>query len=160
MKRDIVYIHLPSKGKAPKLEAASQTVCRWGSWMGWIDDSRLEARMPSPSSPLAFISQSCLVAVGEDGGGGREQRQVLSPPHAELLHCGSSQIGQLLCLAPPPVLAVLCVCFIKLVFQQAVKELAASAGWFCSGSSVWNNCSCSHFAVSIVLQIFLLCTFS
>lgn len=144
MKRDIVYIHLPSKGKAPKLEAASQTVCRWGSWMGWIDNSRLEARTPSPLLPLAFISQSC--PMGEDGEGRvLTEAGAVSPTPQSFSIVVPLKKGQLLCLAPLQCwlsCALACVCLDVnqgvhfIVFQQGVKEL----GWcfFLSlPSSVW-----------------------
>lgn len=123
MKRDIVYIHLPSKRKAPKLEAASQTVCRWGSWMGWIDDCRLEARMPPP------LPSSSVVSCGwgwrlEGGSRGR----CCPPPLQSSSIVGPPQKGQLLCLAPPPVLAVMCVCwyvwmFITVCFIKFISVL-------------------------------------
>lgn len=142
-------MHLPSKRKAPKLEAASQTVCRWGSWMEWIDDSRLEARMPSPSSPM-----------GEEREGWREeQRQVLSPPPAELLHCGSLSKKDSCCVSHPLQCWLPCVCWYTYVsgcfrkFMFGFSRLMKNGGALsCSGiiahSLFWSLVPLSVFVVS------------
>lgn len=120
MKGDIVYIHLPSKGTAPKLEAASRPLCRWGSWMGWIDDSQLEARTPSS------LSQVLWLRVRMEGGeaGADTPAPCRAPP---LWSLGK---GQLLC---PPPLPCLLSCERHHVFWSLFLNT-----WLVS-STFWNN---------------------